>query len=60
MGSTGACTEVVTLTATPQLEPDYDAPVTHDDLAAVLEDMEPVPAGTHVDVDPRGNDAFAF
>jgi hypothetical protein len=58
VGSTGTCTEVVKLGE--KLEPDYDGPVSHKDLAAVLEDMESVPEGTFADIDPRGNDAFAF
>jgi len=57
---TGACAEIVYISGGP-LEPDYDAPVTYDAFAAVLDEQtEPVADGTYVDIDPRGDDPFKF
>lgn len=60
LGSTGSFTEVLTL-STFQLEADYDHPVTHEDLARVLEEeTEPVNRDQATDLDLRGSDPFAF
>ncbi len=58
MSVTGACAEVIYFPAVPAH--DYEEPVTYGDLAAVLDDAEPVRADEYEDIDPRGDDVFSF
>lgn len=61
MGVTGACAEIFTITVPEQLDADYDQPVTHAALAAVIdEETIPVEANAYVDADLHGDDVLGF
>jgi hypothetical protein len=61
VGQTGACAEIFTITVPEQLEADYARPVTHESLAAVVEEQtEPVADDAFVDVDLHGDDRIGL
>ena len=61
MGVTGACAEILTITVPEQLDADYEQPVTHADLAAVIDEQTiPVGANAYVEADLRGDDVLDF
>lgn len=61
MGVTGSSDAVMIVSLSAHaFEADYNEPVSYGDLAGVLHTMAPVDAAEFVDIDPRGDDPFAF